>query len=219
MKNVRAKKRASRDESMLKQIAEGFNHVWGNVLMRDILIMTGITTVFLAPYGIFFPVYALRIFKVGTTGQGIMMGCVGMGALAAAMTISSVGHRFEQKTIVFVGAIVAPAGLVAFSRCGSFYAALGCLIVVGVGMMLFMASSNTIMQVAAPAGLVGRVMSLRALVLFGLGAPGAVMMGSLAEVKHVGVQGTVLMGALVGLITSIYFALASRAARKAAEPL
>jgi len=219
MKNVRAKKRASRDESMLKQIAEGFNHVWGNVLMRDILIMTGITTVFLAPYGIFFPVYALRIFKVGTTGQGIMMGCVGMGALAAAMTISSVGHRFEQKTIVFVGAIVAPAGLVAFSRCGSFYAALGCLIVVGVGMMLFMASSNTIMQVAAPAGLVGRVMSLRALVLFGLGAPGAVMMGRLAEVKHVGVQGTVLMGALVGLITSIYFALASRAARKAAEPL
>lgn len=218
MKNVRAKKRASRDEPMLKQIAEGFNHVWGNVLMRDMLIMTGITTVFLAPYGIFFPVYALRIFKVGTTGQGIMMACVGLGALAAAMTISSVGHRFEPKTIVFVGAIVAPAGLVAFSLCSSFYAALGCLIAVGVGMMSFMASSNTIMQVAAPAPLVGRVMSLRALVLFGLGAPGAVMMGRLAEVKHVGVQGTVLMGALVGLITSIYFALASRTAREAAFP-
>lgn len=217
MRNVRSRKLASRDEPMLKQIGEGLSHVWRNVLMRDIMIMTAISTVFLAPYGIFFPVYALSVFKVGATGQGFMTMSVGVGALTAAVLVSSLGHRFRQMTIVFAGAILAPVGLVAFSLCRNFYAALGCLMAIGVGMMMFYACSNTIMQVEAPASLVGRVMSLRALVLFGLGAPGAYMMGKLAEVKHIDVQGTILIGSAVGLLTSIYFVLAARAPHRVAE--
>lgn len=210
MKNVRARKRASRDESMFKQIAEGFSFVWGNALTRNMLIMTGIATVFLGPYGIFFPVYALKIFKVGATGQGMMSAAVGVGALTAAMIVSSLGHRYEMKMTVFVGGILTPAALIAFACCGSFYASLCCLVVVGIGMMMFMSATNTIMQVEAPASLAGRVMSLRALVLFGFGAPGAVMMARLSEMKHVGVSGTLLMCGSVALVSSIFFAVGSR---------
>ena len=85
------------------------------------------------------------------------------------------------------------------------------------GMMMFMASSNTILQVKAPPRLAGRVMSLRALVLLGMGAPGAVLMGRLAEFKHIGAQGTILIGALVGLVTSTFFAVTMRP-RKKCEP-
>jgi hypothetical protein len=90
------------------------------------------------------------------------------------------------------------------------------------GMMLFMASSNTIMQMKAPADLGGRVMSLRALTLFGVSAVGSFMMGHLAEIKHIrvhgyavpfDVQGTVFLGASIGLISSLYFLLASRRQR------
>jgi len=210
MKNVKALKRARRDEPMLKQIREGFSHVWGSVLMRNMLIMTAVSQMFLMPYTIFFPVYATQIFKVGTKGQGIMMMSVGIGALTSAMMLSSLGHRFEQKTFVFVGAILAPVGLIAFSLCGSFHASLVCLIAIGMGMMLFMASSNTIMQMGAPAELGGRVMSLRALVMFSVAAIGSWTMARLSEVRHVDVQGTLLIGAVVGLASAVYFALASR---------
>jgi MFS family permease len=218
MKNVKALKRARRDQSMLKQIGEGFSHVWGSLLMRNMLLMTAISQMFLMPYTIFFPVYATHIFKVGTKGQGVMMMSVGVGALAAAVILSSFGHRLEQKTFVFVGAILAPAGLVAFSLCHSFHASLICLTAIGMGMMLFMASSNTIMQMGAPAELGGRVMSLRALVMFGVAAAGSYMMGRLSEVRHIvvrgmlvhiDVQGTILIGAVVGLASALYFAAAS----------
>lgn len=218
MKNVRSKKRASRDEPMLRQIAEGFGHVWSNQLTRCMLILQAISTLFLGQYSIFFPVYALRIYRVGAMGQGMMTAAVGVGALTAAMIVSSLGDGRQLKSVVFVGGILAPAGVIALSLCGSFYASLGCLVFVGIGMMMFMSSTNTIMQVQAPASLVGRVMSVRALVVFGLGAPGAVMMGRLAEVHRIGVSGTLLICASVALVSTIYFALALRTSHAVDEP-
>ena len=215
MKNVRAMKPASRDEPMLCQIAEGFGHVWSN--QRSMLILQAISTLFLGQYGIFFPVYALRIYRVGAMGQGMMTAAVGVGALTAAMIVSSLGHRHKLKSIVFVGGILAPTGIIALSLCGSFYASLGCLVVVGIGMMMFMSSTNTIMQVEAPASLVGRVMSVRALVVFGLGAPGAVMMGRLAEVGRIGVSGTLLICASIALVATIYFAVVLRTSYESAD--
>ncbi len=194
MKNVKALFQADKDESMFKQIGEGFNYVWGTPLMRNMIMMTAIHSVFWASYAIFFPVFAIRIFKVGATGQGIMSAAVGVGALTAALTVSSLGHLFQQKTIVFAGSFLAPVGLLVFSLSSNFYMALGSLVAVGMGMMMFMASSNTILQVKAPPSLAGRVMSLRALVLLGMGAPGAVLLGRLAEFKHIGAQGTILIG-------------------------
>jgi len=217
MKNVKAPFQADKDESMFKQIGEGFNYVWGTPLMRNMIMMTAIHSVFWASYAIFFPVFAIRILKVGATGQGIMSAAVGVGALTAALTVSSLGHLFQQKTIVFAGSFLAPVGLLVFSLSSNFYMALGSLVAVGMGMMMFMASSNTILQVKAPPSLAGRVMSLRALVLLGMGAPGAVLMGRLAEFKHIGAQGTILIGALVGLVTSTFFAVTMRP-RKKCEP-
>ncbi len=208
MRNVRATKQASKNASMMTQILEGFGHVWENKLTRTMLILQSISTLMIGQYVIFFPVYALRIYNVGAMGQGAMTASVGVGALTAAMIVSSLGHRYELRDIVFVGGVLAPSGLIALALCSSFYASLVCLILVGMGMMAFTASTNTIMQMEAPGSLVGRVMSVRALVLFGLGAPGAVMMGRLSEMRHVGVSGTLLCCSVVALVLTVYFSMA-----------
>lgn len=222
MRNVRAAKQASRDQSMLRQIGEGFSHVWRSSVTRDMLLMTGISQMFIMPYHIFFPVYANQVFRVGTQGQGLMMMSVGVGALMAAATLSSFGHRFRQNDMVFFGAVLAPAALLAFSFCTSFHASLACLVAIGMGMMTFMAASNTIMQMSAPADFCGRVMSLRALVMFSVAAVGSYLMAKLSEVKylsvygramHFDVQGTIMVGASIGVISSLYFAISSRRAR------
>ncbi len=208
MRNIRATKQANKNASMMTQILEGFGHVWENKLTRTMLILQSISTLMIGQYVIFFPVYALKIYNVGAMGQGAMTAAVGVGALTAAMIVSSLGHRYELRDIVFVGGVLAPAGLIALALCSSFYASLVCLVVVGVGMMAFTASANTIMQMEAPGSLVGRVMSVRALVLFGLGAPGAVMMGRLSEWKHIGVSGTLLGCAVIALVSTVYFSTA-----------
>jgi len=216
MRNVKAAMQVRRDQPMRKQIGEGLWYVWRDKLMRNMLVMTGVSQMFLMPYGIFFAVFATTIYKVGPTGQGMMSAAVGVGALAAALGVSSLGHLYENKTIAFAGAILAPLGLLGFALCRSFHGTLAYLVVIGMGMMMFMAASNTILQVGAPAGLGGRVMSLRALVMFGLGALGSAMMGRLAEVRHVDVRGTILIGASVGLASSLYFAFSSLRSREPA---
>lgn len=227
MKNVKSLRQASRDESMWKQICEGCRHVWGKSLIRNMLLMTAISQLVIMPYAIFLPVYAIRIFKVGPTGQGFMSMCVGIGALTGAALLSTVAHRLEQKTIVFFGAILAPLGLLAFAFCTSFHAALVCLVAVGLGMMTFMASSNTIMQMGSPADLGGRVMSLRALTMFTVAAGGSYLMAKLSEIKHVhlyamtldfDVKGTILVGASAGLLSALYFAVSSLRAAEASVP-
>lgn len=208
MRNLKVIKQASKTVSMTTQILEGFGYVWKNKLTRTMLILQSISTLMIGQYIIFFPVYALKIYNVGAMGQGAMTAAVGVGALAAAMVVSSLGHRYELRDIVFVGGVLAPAGLIALALCNSFYASLVCLIVVGVGMMAFTSSTNTIMQMESPESLVGRTMSVRALVLFGLGAPGAVMMGRLSELKHIGVSGTLLSCGVITLASTVYFSMA-----------
>ena len=213
MRNVRSKKRASRSVSITSQIHEGLSYVWSVAVVRDMLLMTAISQLFMMAYGIFFPVYATHIFHVGTKGQGMMSGAVGVGALSAAIFVSSVGHRYEKLSLVFTGAVLAPLGLIGFALSPTFVGCLLSLITIGVGMMLFMASSNTIMQVCSPAGLGGRVMSLRALVMFSCGAIGSYAMGMAAEIRHLDVEGTLLIGAIVTLCSSIYFVVSSRSSR------
>ncbi len=59
--------------------------------------------------------------------------------------------------------------------------ALGCLFLSGLGLMLFNAVSNSMLQTAPPNELRGRVMGLRAFVFAGLAPFGALQIGAVAQ--------------------------------------
>lgn len=208
-KMARASKHTETDP-MMDQIKEGFRYIRRSVFTRDLLIMTGISTVFASQYGTLIPAFAKFVYGVGATGQAVMMSAAGVGAFVGGVSVAVLGHMLKQRTIVFFGAILMPVSVMAFAVCPTYPVAIVCLVFVGFGMMLFLAVSNSIIQVAAPQSLVGRVTSVRALLIFGVGWVGALQIGTLAQ--YVGVRESVFISGIITLMSSIYYTLRCRQA-------
>ncbi len=121
------------------------------------------------------------IFHLGPRGYGQLLTWAGIGALTAAVLLTGLGHRWRLGRAAMTGAFLFPIAMIAVSRAPFFHFALGCLFFSGLGLMLFNAVSNSMLQTAPPNELRGRVMSLRAFVFAGLAPFGALQIGAVAQ--------------------------------------
>ncbi|MCE5314876.1 MAG: MFS transporter [Armatimonadota bacterium] len=211
MKPMHSPSKNAQSGAMLSQIWDGLSHAWKNELLRDLLLMSAISGVFGSQINTVMPVFADKVFRMGPKGLGVLMAAIGIGALFGAVINTVLGHRFRQRTLVFFGGLLCAASLLAFSRSGYFHLATVFLALTGLGTMLFMTVSNTIIQEAAPDSLRGRVISVRIFVLTGLAPVGALLIGFLAE--RFGVQNAVTILGAASLASAIYFTLRSKAIR------
>lgn len=202
-----------RREPMLAQITEGLRYVRSNTLVRDLLIMSGVTSLFVIQYAVIMPAFARDVLDVGAEGLGVLMSSAGIGALAGALSIAVLGHSFRQGIIVMTGAMLAPVGLVSFAASSNFYLSMVCLVFVGLGGTLFFTASRSMLQVVPPEELRGRVMSVQSLAFVGVAPAGALVVGVLAE--YVGVRESLLIGGIIGLCAGLYFVLRSHTVRSA----
>jgi predicted MFS family arabinose efflux permease len=193
------------------QIMEGMSHAYHSNLLRDLLIMTGISGLFGGQMGTVMPVFADKVYHMGPKGLGMLMAATGVGALLGAVGTTALGHQFRQRTLVLFGGILSALSLLAFGKSGNYHIALVFLVMTGLGSMLFMSVSNSIIQEAAPNELRGRVISLRIFVLSGLSPIGALLIGYLAE--HMGVQNAVTIAGAASLICALYYTVHSKAIR------
>ncbi len=195
----------SRDIGMISQIREGLAYARRNSLIRDLLLLTGIASVFGLQYGTLIPALAKEVLKVGPERFGILVSSAGVGSVVAAVLVAALGYLFSPRKVVAVGSILAPLGIIALSLTRQYLIAATCLVVIGFGMMLFLAVSNSLVQVASPDELRGRILSLRTLVFMGVAPIGALQVGWLAQ--HFGVQTSLAIGGVFCLISGLYFAL------------
>ena len=198
-------------ESVIAQIGEGLRYARHNVVIRDLLILTGLSSVFLMQYGTMMPVFAKDVLQVGAQGLGVMMAAAGAGALTAGIAVAVLSHRVRPQRIVAMGSLIAPIGLIAFSQSTIYPLSIACLAVTGFGTMLFLAVSNTLVQTAAPDSLRGRVLSVRVAVFMGLAWLGALQVGAIAQ--YAGVRNAMLFGGLACLAAALIFVLRSPALR------
>jgi MFS family permease len=207
--------RASRGGSpILDQIKEGIRHARQEPVIKPLLILTATGSVFVFQYATIMPSFAKSVFNVGAEGLGVLMSGAGVGALISAVSVASLGHRFRRGTLMVTGSILLPVGLIAFSQCPGYHLSVVCLALVGLGQMLFLAVSNSVIQTQTPDHLRGRILALRTFVFLGLAPLGAFQVGTLAE--YIGVREAILLGGVTTLAVSLYFAVRHKAVRSAA---
>ena len=203
----------SNGDSMLAQIKEGLRYSRNNILIRDLLVLTAIASIFGLNYATLMPAYAKDILQVGPEGMGLLMAAAGVGALIAAISVAGLGHLFKHGVLVIAGSILTPVGLIALSFSNSYFLSIAWVAFIGFGMMLFLAVSNSVIQYTSPDELRGRILSLRTVVFGGLAPIGSLQIATLAQ--YLGVRASILIGGSIWLIASIYFALCSRPIRSA----
>ena len=109
-----------------------------------------------------------------------------------------------QRTLrlMIILCIIGGSACVAFAFAYNILLALPALVVLGVCSVLPLVVTNTAIQVMTPAGMRGRVLSIRVLITFGLAPFGNLLVGWVAQ--NIGAQMTLaLSGSLCLLVTAM----------------
>ncbi|HEU4345409.1 MAG TPA: MFS transporter [Candidatus Binatia bacterium] len=192
----------ARRSSAFANLKEGFAYIGSTPAVLALMILAYVPRVFAVPYQTLMPVFQKDVLNVGPEGLGLLMAAPGAGAVLSVLMLASVANRFRRQGLLLVGSIVVLGlFLIVFSQTTSFPLALLVLIAVGAFQMLFLASTNTMLQLIVPEKLRGRVMSLYMLDR-GLMPAGALFAGVVAH--FIGAPSTVAaMGAIVIVLALI----------------
>lgn len=188
-------------QTVIDAVMEGLQFIRNSPRVRAILIREATFVFFASALWALLPVIAMLELGMRAKGYGMLMGCLGMGALSSALVTPWLQRFFTgnqlaiPSTILYSVACVVPA--LADQAINWFVA----LFVGGAGWTSMLILFNTGLQTQAPAWVRGRAVSAQGLVLFGLMALGSVFWGHLAE--YVGLKATFLAAGLGMLITLV----------------
>lgn len=198
-------------------ILEGFRYVRRTRPVRDLLLLLGLISLLGMPYSVLMPIFAGQILHGGARALGTLMGASGVGALAGAVTLAMRPSPKGLGTWIAACASGFGAALIAFSLSRTFPLSVLLMLPVGFGMIVQMASSNTLIQMMVPDALRGRVMSVYSMMFMGMAPIGALLGGTLAH--RLGAPLTVALGGAGCFLGGLVFALRLPAWRQSARTL
>ena len=169
------------------------------------------------PYSVLMPVFSREIFHGGSHTFGFLIGASGLGALTGALYLASRKNVLMLGRIIPLSAGLFGLGLVLFSLSRSYALSLALMVVSGLGMMMEMASSNTILQTIVDDDKRGRVMSFYTMAFIGTAPFGSLLAGGLAKV--LGAPLTLAIGGAACLLGAVLFAIKLPALRQIIRPV
>jgi MFS family permease len=190
-----------RSSSATAHVLEGFSYVWGHRRMKTLLILFAVVGIFGWSYSVLMPAFAVEVFNARAGGYGALLTANGIGALLGGLTVASVGNRVSVRYLVFGGLWVFSAMLLLLGFVNNFYLALVLLAVAGWGMLLFFATTNTLLQTSSSDEMRGRVMGIWALVFGGMMPVGGLEAGAFSH--WFGIRATLAIGALVCALAAL----------------
>jgi MFS family permease len=159
--NVPPTPEEARRSSALANLKEGFGYVWSTPTVLALMVLAYVPRIFAVPYQTLMPVFQKDVLNVGPEGLGMLMAAPGLGAVIAVLILASAANRLRRQGVFLAGSLVILGiFLIIFSQIKSFPLALLSLVAAGIFQMLFLASTNTLLQLIVPDELRGRVMSL-----------------------------------------------------------
>jgi MFS family permease len=185
----------------LGQALEGFRYVWRHPRVLTILALFTVVGIFGWSYSVLMPAFARDVLHLGANGYGLLMAGSGVGALAAALTVASVGHIVPTRVMALGGVWIFSITLVMFAFNKNLYLAVLLLAIVGFGVVLYFSTSNTVLQTIVPDEMRGRVMGIWTFIFGGMIPLGSLEAGVLAD--FIGTPATMAIGALICALAAL----------------
>jgi MFS family permease len=189
--------------SVLAEFKEGFTYTFRSIPIKYTILLLALVSLMGMPYTVLMPVFAKDILHGGSHTFGFLMGASGLGALSGAFYLAWRKSLAGLDKVIPLASATFGLGLILFSFSRYFPLSLVLMVIVGLGMMLQMATSNTIMQTLVSNEMRGRVMSFYTMAFMGTAPFGSLLAGSSA--KLIGVPYTILMGGISCILGAILF--------------
>lgn len=189
---------------VLAGLREGWAYVSGSPPIRSILLLLALVSLVGMPYTVLMPVFASKVLHGGPHTLGFLMAATGVGALSGAVFLANRRSVLGLGKILPLMAGVFGAGLIGFSLSRTLWLSIPLLFVTGLGFMVQMAASNTLLQTLVEDDKRGRVMSFYTMAFMGTAPFGSLLAGSLAA--RIGAPRTLLLGGVGCIAAAVWFA-------------
>ena len=196
-------KKGIQETQILQGFKEGFTYALGFPPIRSILLFLGWISLVGTANTTLMPVFAKKILHGGPQTYGFLMAAIGAGAIIGAIFLASRRSVLGLGRIIVIASGIFGIGLISFSLSHILWLSFSVLLLVGFGMMVQMASSNTILQTMVDDDKRGRVMSLYVMAFMGMAPLGSLAGGSLAHA--IGAPYTLIVGGASCLLGSFIF--------------
>ena len=204
-------------KGVFRELHDGIRYALGFVPIRAVLLLLALLSLAGMPYTVLLPAIVVKVLHGGPHTLGFMTGAAGLGALVGALYLMS------RRTVVGLGRLIpAAAGLfgaslVLLSFSHALLPSLGLMFVAGIGFMVHMAASNTIIQTIVREEMRGRVMAFYAMAFMGMAPFGSLMAGVVAA--RIGAPETILAGGVICMLGAALFWRKLPALRKVIRPI
>lgn len=200
-----------KETRIVADLREGFSYAYGYKPIRYLLLLIAIVSIVGMPYTVLMPIFAAEILPGGADTLGFLMAASGTGALIGTLYLASRKSVIGLGRIVGIAAGIFGTGLICFSLSRLLTLSIILMAVTGFGMIVQMASSNTILQTIVDDDKRGRIMSLYAMSFAGIAPFGSLLAGAVAH--GIGAPNTLIIGGAFCIIASIFFFMKFRSLR------
>lgn len=147
-------------ETFGRNIVEGWKFSWRNYEVRVGLLVVSAAMFLLIPFTTLLPVFARDILQVGARGQGILLTCMGVGALFSSLLVAFLGDRLPRGPVMIGGVALYGLLLAIFSASASFALSMVLMFMIGLCHVTSHALIQIVIQSYSPAAFRGRTMAI-----------------------------------------------------------
>jgi MFS family permease len=217
MKDVRRIGRTAAPAGVMEHLLEGWRYVFGFRPIRSLMLQLAWLCLVALPFSVLLPVFADEILGGGPHTLGFLMTASGVGALTGALWLTTRRSVVGLGRVILFNTVVFGIGLLGFALSRWLWLSLAFMVVVGFGMMVLMASTNTVIQTIVDEEKRGRVMSFYTMAFLGTAPFGSLLAGWLST--RVGAPQTVLLSGALCIATAVWFRRELPAIRELVRPI
>jgi MFS family permease len=188
-------------EHVFGAIRAGMRFVRHSPALKRILVRVGLFVFFTSSIWALLPILARHRLGTEAAGYGVLLGCLGVGAVIGAFTLPRLRDALSADRIVDVAGVLFGVALVLLGIVPNFALAGALLVVCGLAWMSPLSCLNVETQSVAPAWVRARALAVHLLVLQGGLAGGAALWGWVADrlgsPETLQIAGAGLLGAVV----------------------
>jgi MFS family permease len=171
---------ASRRPTMLRGVREGIAYALRSRDVCLVLLLVLVISTFCLNYNVLLPVLAKKTLHAGPGTFGILSAAFGVGALVGGLLAAAQGRA--RRSLMLVGAAGFGASELLIAPAGAVWLACVLLFLGGISFSTWSSNANSIVQLAAPDHLRGRVIGLYFFAFAGTGSIGGLISGWLIHV-------------------------------------
>ncbi|MBI4685218.1 MAG: MFS transporter [Nitrospirae bacterium] len=192
-------------KGFFSDFSEGFDFIKAQREIFYIIILISTFSLFGIPFTSFMPVFAEEIFNKGAKGLGLLISATGLGAFSAALIIAIKGDIENKLRYMSVAGLCFSLSLFAVALSKTFWLSLILLVFTGWGIVSFLATANSFIQLSTSDNLRGRIMGLYSLVFLGFTPIGNLLIGLLSD--SIGTTNAIAASSIICLAGAIMFSV------------